>query len=73
MRSKFLFKSWSRDSFFEVQQPQNVQKSAIDSIANIDQHKILFLIVHNTIAFVREINSFFIPWSRDAYLKVNNS
>ena len=34
------FTSWSRDPFFEGQKPHNGQKSAIDSIANIDQHKI---------------------------------
>ena len=47
MRSKFLIVSWSRDPLFEVQQPQNGQKLAIDSIAKIDQHKILSLFVHN--------------------------
>ena len=65
MRSQFLFTSWSRDPFFEVQYPKNGQKSAIDSIANIDQHKILFLIVHDTLGFAWETSSYFIPWSQD--------
>ena len=43
MRETYLsFALWSRDPFFEGQQPQNEQKSVIDYIANVDQHKILF-------------------------------
>ena len=48
------FTSWSRDPFFEGQLSQNAQKSAIDSIANIDDH--------NMIGFARETNSTFAPW-----------
>ena len=69
MRNKFPFASWSRDPFFEVQEPKNGQKLAIGSNANIDQHKILFLIVDNTIGFARETNSSFIPWSRDEFFE----
>ena len=49
--------------------PQNGQNSAIDSTANISQHKILFPMVHNTIGFARETNSPFTPWSRDAFFE----
>ena len=67
MRSKYLFTSWSREQFLS----QNGKKSPIDSIGNIDQHKVIFLIVDNMRGFARETNSYFIPWSRDASLKVN--
>ena len=36
--------------------PKNGQELAKGSNANIDQHKILFLIVHITMGFVRERN-----------------
>ena len=38
----------------KVSYPKNAQKSAIDSIANIDDH--------NMIGFARETNSTFAPW-----------
>ena len=47
---KFPFTLWSRDPFFEG------QKSAVGSTANVDQHKILFPLVHNTIGLVTETN-----------------
>ena len=46
------FIPWSRDAFFEGQQPINRQKPAIGSIAITDQHKILFLLRPNLIGFV---------------------
>ena len=47
-----FFLPWSRDAFFEGQQPINGQKPAIGSIANINQHKIFFLLRANLILFV---------------------
>ena len=44
---------------------QKQTKLAAGSVANIDQHKILFPMVHNTIDFVRETNLFFALWSRE--------
>ena len=64
MRSKLPFTSWSRDPFFEVPQSQNGQKLAIGSNANINQQKVLFLIVHKTMGFATETNSSFILWWR---------
>ena len=69
MRSKFLFTSWSREQFLS----QNGQKSPIDFIGNIDQHKVIFLTVHNMRGFARETNSYFIPWSRDAFFESKNA
>ena len=39
------------------------------SIANIDQHRIRFPMVHNTIGFAKETNLPFMPWSRDAFFE----
>ena len=58
MRDKFPLSSWSRDPFFQGQ-----NNSAIGPFANIDQHKILIPMVHNTVDSL---------WSRDPFLKVNN-
>ena len=69
MRIKFLIASWSHDPLFEVQQPPNGQKLAIDSTAKIDQHKILSLFVHNKMGFGRETNSHFILGSRDTFFE----
>ena len=38
-------------------------------IAIIDQHKVLFPMVHNTLGFARETNSPFMPWLRDAFFE----
>ena len=61
--------SWSRDPFFEGQNLQNLLKSAMCSIAIIDQHKILFPMIYNTIEFAKETNLSFISWSRDAFFE----
>ena len=37
------------------------------SIANIDQHKVLFLVVPSAIGFAKETGSPFTSWSRDAF------
>ena len=63
------FTSWSHDPFFEGQQPQNGAKSAVGSIANTDQRKILLPIIHNKIGFARKTNSSFIPWLRDTFFE----
>ena len=38
-------------------------------IENIDQHKIVFPVVPNTISFARDANPHVIPWSRDTFLE----
>ena len=42
------------------------------SIANIDQHEVVFPVAPNTLYFVRETNSPFIPWLLKHSLKVNS-
>ena len=61
--------SWSRDPFFEDHQPRNRLKSAMGSIAIIDQHKILFPVVTNTIYFTRETKSPFTSGSRSQFFE----
>ena len=39
------------------------------SLAKIDQHKILFPMVHNVVGFARETNLSIILWSRDAFFE----
>ena len=46
-----------------------IYKISYSAIANNDQHKVLFLMVHNTIGFARETNSPFKLWSRDAFFE----
>ena len=57
----------SCDPFFKSQQPRNRLKSAMDSIASTDQHKILFAVVPDTIVFAREKNSPLITRSPEAF------
>ena len=61
--------SSSRDPFFEGQQPRNRLKSAMGSVAIIDQRKILFSVVPSTIYFTRETKSPFISWSRGQFFE----
>ena len=42
----------------------------MDSIAIIDQHKILFPVVPNTNVLARETNQLFTSWSRDPFFEV---
>ena len=44
-------------------------KSAMGSIAVINQHKILFPVVPNVIGFARETNSLLKPWSRGQFFE----
>ena len=46
------FRSWSHDTIFKGQLSKNGQKSAIGSVANVDQHKILFSLTPYLIEFV---------------------
>ena len=46
------FIPWSRNAFAE-DQAENGQKSAEGSLANIDQHELLFTLTPNLIGFVR--------------------
>ena len=41
----------------------------MDSTAIIDEHKILFSVVPNTIGFAREANSPFTSWSRGQFFE----
>ena len=43
--------------------------AAISSLANLDQYKVLFPVVHNVEGFAREANMSFIPWSRDIFFE----
>ena len=43
--------------------------SAIGFLANIDQHGILFPMVHNVVGFARETSPSFISWSRDIFFE----
>ena len=47
------FIPWSRNAFAEDQEPENGQKLAEGSLANIDQHELLFTLTPNLIGFVR--------------------
>ena len=60
--------SWSRNPFFAGQQPKSGLISAIGSIENIDEYKILFPMVHNRMGFAKEKNLYF-AWSRDPFFK----
>ena len=46
-----------------------MSRSAVGSIANIDQHKIIIPMVHTFVSLPREKNSTFIPWPRDAFFE----
>ena len=47
------FIPWSRNAFAEDQEPEKGQKSGEDSLANIDQHELLFTLTPNLTGFVR--------------------
>ena len=50
---------------FEGQLPKNRQKTAIGSIANINQHKVLFPLMSDLIGFVNKNFSLMKSWSHD--------
>ena len=52
--------------------PKNKQKSSIDCIANIDQHKIIFPLTPNLISFGNKNFSFMTSWSRDYQVPAEN-
>ena len=38
-------------------------------MGNIDQHKVLFPMVHNVVGFAKDTTPSSMPWSRDAFLE----